>query len=474
MNFNSFVFLEFFLVVLAVYVGLRSRHRIQNLSLLAASYVFYGYWDARFLGLILLSTAIDYGCALGISASGSPRVRRRYLLLSVAANLGILGFFKYFNFFTDSFAALLRAGGARAEGFGLDIVLPVGISFYTFQSLSYTIDVYRGVAKPARSFTDFALYVAFFPQLVAGPIERARHLLPQIAAPRTIDAGSVNAGLYLLLFGFFKKLVIADNLARAVVEPVFADPSGFAGLDLALAAVAFSFQIYCDFSGYSDIARGVCKMMGFDLMINFKLPYFARSPREFWSRWHVSLSTWLRDYLYVPLGGNRGGRRRTQRNLFLTMLLGGLWHGAAWTFVLWGALHGAFLAAHRVLVDREIGDPAGRAPEPRWRAAAKIAGMNLFVIAAWILFRSESLGAAAAFYGGLSLVPGPSTAEFLRWIVFLCAPLLALDAWQSRAGDLLIVPKQRPVVLAALYAFFLVWIMIFGGGRPIEFIYFQF
>jgi len=317
---------------------------------LLASYFFYGCWDWRFLGLIWLSTIVDFACGRELDKrkrgttgeDGGPssepyfhsrRGRRTILFVSVAANLGILGFFKYFDFFVGSAATLLDMIGLPLERRLLNVILPVGISFYTFQTLSYTIDIYRGQIRAHGSLLDFAVFVAFFPQLVAGPIVRAREFIPQVSRRRHLNLDQIYEGGYLILWGLFKKVVIADNLAL-LVDGVFQSDAPLLGGTVLVALYAFSVQIYCDFSGYSDIARGCAKMMGFEIRLNFKLPYFESNPAEFWRRWHISLSTWLRDYLYIPLGGNRKGATRTCINLALTMILGGLWHGAAWTFVL--------------------------------------------------------------------------------------------------------------------------------------------
>ena len=343
MLFNSQVFLIFFVVVYGLYRLL--PHRWQNVLLLVSSYFFYGWWDWRFLTLIFLSTVIDY-IAGGIIYSAGPNQRRRKaaVVVSMTSNLVILGFFKYFNFFADNLSAVLQYAGLPAFTRHLNIILPVGISFYTFQAMSYALDIYRGHLKPARSFLNFATFVAYFPQLVAGPIERASNLLPQIENPRTITRAGIESGAWLIFWGLFKKCVIADNLA-VLVDGVFG-ATGATGATSLLALYAFAFQILCDFSGYSDIARGLARWMGVELMLNFNNPYAALNPKDFWSRWHISLSSWLRDYLYIPLGGNRKGRRRTYINLALTMLLGGLWHGAAWTFVTWGAFHGLLLVIY--------------------------------------------------------------------------------------------------------------------------------
>ncbi|HEY1038532.1 MAG TPA: MBOAT family O-acyltransferase, partial [Bacteroidia bacterium] len=354
MMFNSLSFLGFFIIVYSSYLLFRKNFKIQNLILLIASYYFYSCWDWRFLFLLVFSTFLDYFTGAKIFDAKTQKGKKRWLVTSIGINLGFLAFFKYYNFFIDSFADLTGRLGFHVSLPVLSIVLPVGISFYTFHGLSYVLDLYNNKITPERNFVNYSLFVSFFPLLVAGPIERATHLLPQISKPRSINADQVNAGLFLIVWGFFKKVVIADNLAR-ISDQVFSHPQwDFSGIDLWLGVFAFMFQIYCDFSGYSDIGRGISKLMGFELLMNFKLPYFSKDPSEFWQRWHISLSGWLRDYLYIPLGGNKNGKLKTYRNLMITMILGGLWHGAAWTFVLWGFYHGALLVIYRVAEERAI------------------------------------------------------------------------------------------------------------------------
>lgn len=361
MVFNSLIFLVFFLVVYGLYRVM--PHRGQNLLLLVSSYFFYGWWDWRFLSLIFISTVVDYWAGLAIEhADENARRRKIALWISLVSNLGILGFFKYFNFFADNLVVLLQGVGISSPVRHLNIILPVGISFYTFQTMSYTLDIYSRQMRPTRNFLDFAAFVSFFPQLVAGPIERASKLLPQIQTPRTITRGDMESGAWLVFWGLFKKCVVADNLAM-LIDTGFGGGSA-TGAQSLLGLYAFAFQIFCDFSGYSDIARGLARWMGIELMLNFNNPYFALNPREFWARWHISLSTWLRDYLYIPLGGNLKGRRRTYVNLVLTMLLGGLWHGAAWTFVAWGAFHGALLAIYHAWAAKF--SPSGTLDSGRW------------------------------------------------------------------------------------------------------------
>jgi D-alanyl-lipoteichoic acid acyltransferase DltB (MBOAT superfamily) len=484
MLFNSLEFLVFFLCVYAAYWLL--NHRWQNCMLLAASYFFYGSWNWRCLSLILVSTSVAYLCAIKISESASPRRRKGFLVLSLAVDLGILGFFKYFNFFASSLSELLAFWGLPPNAPMLSIILPVGISFYTFQSLSYTIDVYRKEITATPSFADFALFIAFFPQLVAGPIERARHLLPQIASPRKFEWSEFRKGCFFIAWGLYQKIFIADNLCR-FVDPIFQDPVLYSGHHVLLALYAFAFQIYCDFAGYSNIARGLGRLMGFDIMANFNAPYLATNPREFWQRWHISLSTWLRDYLYIPLGGNRLGLWRTYGNIFLVMLLGGLWHGANWTFVLWGVYHALLLMGHRLL------EPLARAFSARIENGLLKQGLRCLqrvfffhlVCAGWLLFRAESLNEALAMAGilfsslsfpAIELVSGVVSYLYLVWI---------MDLAEARHASPLAVFGMKRVYRWVIYAAIFVSLAAEGmkihegfllGEMPApkQFIYFQF
>ena len=461
MVFNSWLFFAFALVVFPLYYHL--THRWQNRMLLVASYVFYGAWDYRFLALLLFSTLVDFIAARRITVSEGRR-RKAWLVTSLAVNLGLLGFFKYFNFFIDSANGLAGSFGIDPGFLRLGIVLPVGISFYTFQTMSYTIDVYRGKLEPAQSFRDFALFVSYFPQLVAGPIERATHLLPQIERPRRVDLRLLHEGIWLISWGLFKKAVIANNLA-IVVDRTFASGAGATGAEYLIAIYAFAFQIYCDFSGYSDIARGLAALMGIDLMVNFNSPYAATSPRDFWRRWHISLSTWLRDYLYIPLGGNRGALWQTYRALILTMLLGGIWHGAKWTFVVWGLYHGVWLSLHRWLaVDRGWTLPDTRA----WRIAAR-AGTFHAVCLGWLFFRADSLTHAgqilASFTAGAAI--GPLALKALAVLVPVTFVLWLGDS--RRAAD---VRSLTPRLAAVGFLWLAVALLPPSVGQP--FIYFQF
>ncbi len=469
MLFNSFVFLVFFAGFYNTYLHCMRWRRAQNALLLAGSYLFYGWWDWRFLGLLLLSTVIDFSVAQALSRSSEAGRRKLLVGLSVASNLSILGFFKYFNFFADTLVTTLAGVGLQLDAVTLEVILPVGISFYTFQTLSYTIDVYRRRMEATDSLLDFAVFVAFFPQLVAGPIERAQRFLPQVAAPRVITARNIDEGVFLLIWGLFKKMVIADN-AAIIANEVFNNYQEHSGLILLVGALAFTLQIYCDFSGYSDIARGLSKLMGFELMVNFKLPYFARTPSEFWLRWHVSLSSWLRDYLYISLGGNRGTPWLTYRNLCLTMLLGGLWHGAAWNFVAWGAFHGAILVVYRAL-----GVTHQRVAQMPWIANLAAWGVMFgLTVFGWILFRARSLDQITHFVTQMGLEVSDQCATLAWDLAVFWAPLLVVQFWQLHRNDLLIIPKMPLVVRSVTYALLICGLMVFGAGESQEFIYFQF
>lgn len=478
MLFNSLAFAIFLPIVLAVYLTLKTR--AQNLWLLSASLVFYGWWDVRFLLLLIVPTVIDYFCALRIHQAVEPKARRSYLIFSITTNLAILGFFKYFNFFIGSADSLLNAVGIQHGLPTLNIILPVGISFYTFHELSYVIDVYRKELEPVSDFWLYVLYVLYFPQLVAGPIARAANLLPQLERPRRVNWQLLREGLLLILIGFFKKIGIADAIAP-FVDLRFSNPANFSGQDLLIMLYLFSLQIYCDFSGYTDIARGVSKLFGIELLTNFNHPYFAVSITEFWRRWHISLSTWLRDYLYIPLGGNRCGVAKTYRNLLLTMLLGGLWHGANWTFVVWGGLHGLYLSVHKFLLERERPDSRrwSGGPVGKLIMVLKVVATFHLVALAWIFFRAESFAVAWNYlYGILSWNPAignyPASTLGLRFTI-LCLTIFALDMAQESSREEAFLLRQRWFVRGACYASLIILILVFGGlGANIPFIYFQF
>lgn len=469
MQFNSLIFWIFFAVVLLLARLL--PHRGQNRMLLVASYGFYAWWDWRFLSLIVISTCVDYFAGLRISTSQYRHRKKALCILSVCVNLGILGIFKYYGFFADQLAHVLGVMGLTVGPVSRNIVLPLGISFYTFQTMSYTIDVYGGRAKPERNFFDFALYVSFFPQLVAGPIERASRLLPQITSPRTCTSSAFSEGLLLIITGLFKKIVIADNMAP-LVNAIFARDTPVSGIECWVAVYAFALQIYGDFSGYSAIARGTARWLGFDLMTNFRMPYLASSPSEFWRRWHISLSTWLRDYLYIPMGGNRHGTAATYRNIAITMLLGGLWHGANWTFVAWGAYHGALLIAFRPFEKMHADKVSHTLP---LRVLKTVVFFHL-VCLGWLLFRSDTIGQATtmARFMFTDFTVTPMISYGAACILFFAGPLLLLEAWYERSSDLLRLIKIHWIPRALVYCYFVLMILIFQPEANNVFIYFRF
>ncbi len=478
MLFNSYLFWCFFAVVLTIYW--RLPHRAQNVTLLISSYIFYGYWDWRFLSLIVLTTLVDYCVALAMDRAPTPSRRRLLLLLSLATNLGLLGIFKYYTFFATELASLLGMFGWKASPVLLHVLLPAGISFYTFQEMSYTIDVYRRVAKPVRNLLDFAVFVCFFPQLMAGPIERWRQLGPQIQQPRVWREADFVEGLYHILLGLLKKIVIADNMS-GLVTAVFTTVSRaisdgttdqLNGAECFLGVLAFTFQIYGDFSGYSSMAQGIAKWLGFELMYNFKMPYFADSPSDFWRRWHISLSSWLRDYLYILLGGNRQGKLATLKNLMITMLLGGLWHGANWTFVAWGGYHGLLLCGYRLLGADDL-----QRRQPVWIKLPKVGLMFLLTMFGWLLFKATSLTQVEAvmraiFRGWHDTFP---TRYLLLMIVFFNLPMMLYEWTLHRHDDDLLWLLRQPWPARALvYLYIALMLLFFSPEVANEFIYFQF
>lgn len=467
MLFNSYAFWLFLAIVLVIYRC--CNHRAQNTVLLIASYFFYGCWDWRFLPLIATTTLINYFTGIQISDNeGNKPKQKRYLIASVISSMGLLAFFKYWGFFIESTANLITALGMTPHLPTLQILLPVGISFYTFQTMSYTIDVYRKDVKVTRHLPDFALYVAYFPQLVAGPIERSSSLLPQITQRRKRESGDFAEGLSLILFGLFLKVVLADNLAYIANAGFSGDPK-LTGADALIGIYAFAFQIYGDFAGYSSIARGVSKWLGIDLMTNFRMPYLARNPSDFWQRWHISLSSWLRDYLYIPLGGNRGSSFKVYRNLMLTMLLGGLWHGAGWTFICWGGLHGLLLCLYR---------PLGKKLILKGGVGRVISTLLFFqwVCLTWLLFRADSMQQVGDM---LHLIfTDFNITSFTRYglgmILFIAGPLMAYEIWMDREHTvrrLEIVPWGWR---AAVYCYIIFMLIEFPPVQHGEFIYFQF
>jgi alginate O-acetyltransferase complex protein AlgI len=510
MVFNSLPFLVFILIFFPLYYA--TKGRVRTAVCLVASYVFYGWWDPRFLILVIFTAFVDWflGMCIGIKddaveseariREGSPLLqylskmgqrltsnltRGNILKISIVMNLGVLGFFKYFNFFADSFAALLRALGMQPSWHTLHIILPIGISFYTFQSMSYTIDVWRKEIKWEPSLLKFVAFTSLFPQLVAGPIVRARDFLHQMESDKPLVWTAIYSGLGRVFWGLFKKMAIADSIAP-FVDQCFASPSAFGSLHLLIGVFFYSIQIYCDFSGYSDIAIGLARMMGYQFPENFRTPYFSKSFSEFWTRWHISLSSWLRDYLYIPLGGNRNGVFSTYKNNMLTMLLGGLWHGANLAFIFWGLLHGLYLVVQRVST-------------PIWRKTVRILHLPVFLdnalamtsvyaltLFAWVFFRSGSVGLAGgdSFGTAYAILGGISSGESFTWGA-------VINKFQVMKGFLLIfimllveisnpylrwnvIQVDRPVFRALLFAILIWLIAFFGTFGSNAFIYFQF
>ncbi len=479
--FNSWLFIAFFLIVLALYWIL--PHRRQNLLIVAASYVFYGFWDWRFLGLLIFSTVLDFAIAKGIQRTSEDKLKKRLLLVSIVGNLGLLGTFKYFNFFVDSAAELVTSLGLEANPPLLNVVLPVGISFYTFQTMAYTIDVYRNEQKAVTNILSYAMYVAYFPQLVAGPIERARRLIPQIEAPRHVTTEKWNSAAQLVLWGFVKKVAIADTLAP-LVDKAFTDPAAHDGLFLWLAMYCFAIQIYCDFSGYTDIARGISRMLGIELMENFKAPYLSSNITLFWRRWHISLSTWLRDYLYIPLGGNRLGKAKQYRNLMMTMLLGGLWHGAGWTFILWGGLHGTYLAVHRVFTGLLSARKQTDSQEHRLAKIGQLLGVFVtfhLVCLTWIPFRAPDWSTMSIYFKTLASSEkwiGPdvvASTGIIEGLTIYGAAILVLDLMlRSSKSDVPFDERTPWWIRGTAYGFGIVLLVYVRGVSNESFIYFQF
>ena len=475
MSFTSIQFIILFLATLAVLSvsGLfhSPKARIfRHVYLLVASYVFYGWWDWRFCFLMLLLTVVAYSTAKHLD---NERYRRLAITIGIAVPLLILAFFKYTNYFLDSFVSAFGIENMRSQ----NIILPVGISFYTFQSMSYTIDVYRKKIKPAK-LLDVALYISFFPQLVAGPIVKAQDFLPQLEQDRRVTLKGLEAGLQIFVMGMFKKIVLADRLS-VFVDDVFAAPASYSSLTVILAVISYALQIYFDFSGYSDMAIGCARCMGYDLQRNFNLPYLSKNPSEFWKRWHISLSTWLQEYLYIPLGGNRKGKIRTYINLILTMILGGLWHGASWTFVIWGTLHGLALCVHKAVAKNHRDKKHLPAP-------VLILINNIFVCLCWIFFRADSFGTALCVLNKIFIWSG-GVQQIYFWLIFAVVIEILYVIWCA------VMSKKHPEgngrftlnayyfrhdlsTVKGLFLFFLEIMAVIGlaytGGSP--FIYFQF
>ncbi|MFC1678233.1 MBOAT family O-acyltransferase [Patescibacteria group bacterium] len=464
MIFSSLPFFIFFFIIILLLLFLKDQ-RSKKIVLLLSSYFFYSYWDYRFLTLILVSTLVDYYIGKKLVITNKEKERKRLLIISLVVNLGILGFFKYFNFFIDSANSAFGFLGLNLST--LNIILPVGISFYTFQTLSYTIDIFRKKIEPAKSLLDFSIFVAFFPQLVAGPIVRASEFLPQLKKDIQIRKDNVLVGLQIFIFGLIKKVIIADRIAY-FVDDIFMGPDLYGTATIWLAVIAYSIQIYCDFSGYSDMAIGIGRMMGFKLPVNFRMPYISRNVTEFWRRWHISLSTWLRDYLYIPLGGNRKGKTRTYINLMITMLLGGLWHGASWNFVFWGFLHGLGLMLNKLL------HKGKQAKHNYFTSFFSWLMTYIFVCITWVFFRSHSFGDSMIILSKMF-----SMSDGIVWLyipVILIIPLVVFShAWAIvKRTEGYIIMNLATLQGAFALIFILMALFYFRVTNSNPFIYFQF
>ncbi|MCW3160405.1 MBOAT family O-acyltransferase [Chryseobacterium oryctis] len=477
MLFNSIAFLIFLPIVFILYwCVFNKNYKFQNILLLAASFYFYGCWDWRFLFLLMFSIGLDYFSGIQIENSKTKRQATIWLIISIGINLGFLGFFKYYNFFIENFAELLKAFGFGVNMWLLKVILPVGISFYTFHGLSYVIDVYKKRIPAERNYVDYAVFVSYFPLLVAGPIERATHLLPQIQRKRSFDYQRAKDGMSQILWGFFKKMVIADNCAP-IVNEIFSNYQTESASNLVVGAVLFAFQIYGDFSGYSDIALGTSRLFGIELLKNFSFPYFSRDIAEFWRRWHISLSSWFRDYLYIPLGGSKGGLGMKIRNTFIIFLVSGFWHGANWTFIIWGGLNALFflplLIAEKNRHNLEV--VAMGKIIPSFREVLSILITFTLTCFAWIFFRAESVSHAIGYIKGIfsqSLFTFPT--EFRPVLLGLIIFMLGME-WMNRTHNYgLKIQERKPMVQAVIYIVVAYLILNFANFGSNEFIYFQF
>ena len=482
MLFNSIDFAIFLPIVFFLYWFVANKNlKLQNFLIAASSFFFYGWWDWRFLFLIVFSTAVDYTIGRQLEIEVNLLKRKILLWTSILVNLGFLGFFKYYDFFLDNFITAFSFFGQEIQGNSLNIILPVGISFYTFQTLSYTIDVYKRKLKPTSDFIGFSAFVSFFPQLVAGPIERATHLLPQFYKQRTFDYSKAADGMRQILWGLFKKIVIADNCAE-FANQIFNNSANMNGSTLVLGALFFTFQIYGDFSGYSDIAIGTSRLFGFDLMQNFNFPYFSRDIAEFWRRWHISLSTWFRDYLYIPLGGSRGGTWMKIRNTFVIFIVSGFWHGANWTFIVWGALNAIYFLP-LLLTNNNRNNLESVAQGSSLPSIKELLFMLLtfgLTVFAWIFFRAENMSHALSYVTGIlsiSIFEMPKFADMYNALItiFLVVVFILIE-WHGREGKYAIanlgLKWRRPLRYIFYYA--IIISLFWFGGHEQQFIYFQF
>jgi len=471
MLFNSLVFFTFMLIVIPLYYLLRDPKQ-KKWFLLLASYVFYGYWDWRFLGLLIFSSVMDFYLGKVIYTAETDVKKKRWLLFSLFINLTILGFFKYYNFFIHSFQDVF---GVDLDFLHISIILPVGISFYTFQSLSYTFDVYRGRMKPENNMLDYVLFVAFFPQLVAGPIEKAIDLLPQVKNPIKPGKAMIWDGILLISLGMVKKVLIGDTVAK-FVDHIFNEPTYYSSSELFTALMLFAIQIYADFSGYSNIARGCGKLLGVELVVNFKQPYLSSNITDFWRRWHISLSSWLKEYLYIwGLGGNRKGKWRTYYNLIMTMLIGGLWHGANYTFIIWGGIHGVALAIHKKYCDM-FGMPRVESEQGWFPRATGIITTFIIVLLAWLFFRAPDFSTAIFFLRSFVHWTGSNVwSQLLVITLTYYIVSIGLDLLENKNGELFMRRLSVPTQVAILLPLWGAIVMyLFSIGKPLPFIYFQF
>jgi alginate O-acetyltransferase complex protein AlgI len=478
MLFNSIDFAIFLPIVFCIYWFVVNKSiRLQNFFMILAGYVFYGWWDWRFLALLFVSTIVDF--SVGIALGNEDRTSRRKLLISISllTNLGMLGFFKYYNFFLDAFVDAFTFMGGKISPRSLNVILPVGISFYSFQTLSYTLDVYRKRIPPTKDFLAFTAFVSFFPQLVAGPIERAAHMIPQFHVKRYFEYDKAVDGVRQILWGLFKKMVIADNCAE-YANHIFNNSANYSGSTLVIGAVFFAFQIYCDFSGYSDIAIGTARLFGFGLMRNFAYPYFARDIAEFWRRWHISLTTWFRDYLYIPLGGSKGSTWKRVRNTFIIFLVSGFWHGANWTFIAWGLINAIYFlpllltGKHRIY----LGEVAKDRIFPTLKEFFQMLGTFAISTFAWIFFRAQDISHAFSYIGGIfswSLFEYPKIHP--RNIILLLILFIIME-WNGRDKQYAIenTGLKWPQPLRHVFYYLIVISILYFGGKEQQFIYFQF
>jgi len=485
MEFNSLSFIGFFIIFYLLYLVLHRRLWAQNLWLLLACYVFYGLFSWRFLPVLIFLTLTDYSLGLlmgrmDIHDQGKKAIRRILICSSLLIDVGLLVFFKYNNFFVNDFIRALDFIGIESDIITLNLLLPVGISFYTLKSLSYTLDVHRGRQVPTSNLLDYAIFIAFFPALLAGPIDRAGKLLPQVHQPRRINPNQFAAGFSMILWGYFKKLVIADNMA-IIANEIFKVGGDSHGLDILLGTLAFTIQIYADFSGYSDIARGFARLMGFELMINFKLPYFALNPADFWQRWHISLSEWLRDYIFFPMRRMILSWQIKYVALWglvlppiVTMLVSGLWHGTGWNFILWGLYHSMLMIMYRLFAELPIPKKLIEIGASRLGVLVRMGVLFGLVSLGWIFFRASTVGQAFDLVANISLTPSTQSVKIVNDLLFFTIPLLLVQIWQAVKSDLLVLSKIRFSAQLIINTLILVWIIVFGASQVTEFIYTQF